>query len=88
MRRLGQELGVEPMSLYNHVANKGDLLDGMVETVVADLNAEVGPGGGEAAERDWVVALRGRILTAREADAPAPLGCPPCSSRGPRRARP
>ena len=65
MRRLGQELGVEAMSLYNHVANKGDLLDGMVETVVADLNAEVGPGGGEAAEHDWVAALRSRILTAR-----------------------
>jgi AcrR family transcriptional regulator len=67
MRRLGQELGVEAMSLYNHVANKGDLLDGMVETVVGDLNAEVGPGGGETAELDWVAALRGRILTAREA---------------------
>jgi AcrR family transcriptional regulator len=66
MRRLGQELGVEAMSLYNHVANKGDLLDGMVETVVADLNVEVGPGGGEAAELDWVAALRSRILSARE----------------------
>ena len=31
MRKLGQELGVEAMSLYNHVANKDDLLDGIVD---------------------------------------------------------
>ena len=31
-RRLGQELGVEAMSLYNHVANKDDMLDGIVES--------------------------------------------------------
>ena len=35
MRRLGQELGVEAMSLYNHVANKDDILDGIVEIVLA-----------------------------------------------------
>jgi TetR/AcrR family transcriptional regulator, tetracycline repressor protein len=33
MRRLAAELGVEAMSLYNHVANKGDLLDGIVSRV-------------------------------------------------------
>ena len=65
MRRLGQELGVEAMSLYHHVANKEALLDGMVDAVVGELNAEVGPGGGEEAERDWAAALRARILTAR-----------------------
>lgn len=37
MRKLGQELGVEAMSLYNHVANKDDLLDGIVELVVSDF---------------------------------------------------
>ena len=37
MRRLGQELGVEAMSLYNHVANKEDLLDGMVDAIVAEI---------------------------------------------------
>jgi AcrR family transcriptional regulator len=31
MRRLAQELGVEAMSLYRHVRNKGDLVDGMVD---------------------------------------------------------
>ena len=65
MRRLGQELGVEAMSLYHHVANKDALLDGMVDGVLTELTAEVGPGGGEAAERDWAAALRERILLAR-----------------------
>jgi AcrR family transcriptional regulator len=65
MRRLGLELGVEAMALYNHVANKEDLLDGMVEVIVDDLNTEVGPGGGPRAEADWVTALRDRILAAR-----------------------
>jgi AcrR family transcriptional regulator len=65
MRRLGQELGVEAMSLYHHVANKEALLDGMVDAVVGELNAEVGPGGGTEAERDWAAALRARIITAR-----------------------
>lgn len=35
MRRLGKELGVEAMSLYNHVASKSDLLDGMAERLYA-----------------------------------------------------
>ncbi len=65
MRRLGQELGVEAMSLYHHVANKEALLDGMVDAVVAELNAAAGPGGGPQAERDWAAALRTRMLTAR-----------------------
>ena len=65
MRRLGQELGVEAMSLYHHVANKEALLDGMVDAVVGELIAEVGPGGGAEAERDWIAALRVRIITAR-----------------------
>src|SRR5689334_9569565 len=66
MRRLGQELGVEAMALYNHVSNKEDLLDGMVEAIVDDLNTAVGPGGGPRAEGDWVTALRDRILIARQ----------------------
>lgn len=37
MRKLGTELGVEAMSLYNHVPNKDALLDGMVEVVLAEL---------------------------------------------------
>lgn len=37
MRRLGEELGVEAMSLYNHVKNKADLLDGLFEAVLGEL---------------------------------------------------
>ena len=37
MRKLAKELGVEAMSLYNHVANKDDLLDGMVDIVFGEI---------------------------------------------------
>ncbi len=60
MRRLGTELGVEAMSLYNHVANKEDVLDGMVDVILAEI--ESGPGDAE-----WKSALRKRILSARRA---------------------
>jgi AcrR family transcriptional regulator len=35
MRKLGQELGFEAMSLYNHVANKDDLINGLLDLVLA-----------------------------------------------------
>ena len=38
MRRLGEELGVEAMSLYNHVANKDEILDGMVDLVFGEID--------------------------------------------------
>jgi AcrR family transcriptional regulator len=38
MRKLGQQLGFEAMSLYNHVANKDDLLDGMLDLVLAEMD--------------------------------------------------
>ena len=37
MRRLGQELGVQAMSLYNHVANKDDIRDGIVDLVLSEI---------------------------------------------------
>ena len=42
MRKLGVELGVEAMSLYHHVANKGDLLDGMIDIVFGEIDLPVG----------------------------------------------
>lgn len=64
MRRLGQDLGVDPMSLYKHVANKDDLLDGMIDTVVGEITVpDDGEGNGDGA---WKGALRGRILAARQ----------------------
>jgi len=58
MRRLGQELGVEAMSLYNHVSSKEDLLNGMVDLIVAEIDPA-------ADEGDWKSAVRNRILSAR-----------------------
>ena len=58
MRKLGQALGVEAMSLYNHVANKDDLLDGMVDLVFAEI-------GLPASGVDWKAAMRQRGLAAR-----------------------
>ncbi|MGW6842466.1 TetR/AcrR family transcriptional regulator C-terminal domain-containing protein [Streptomyces sp. NPDC054958] len=60
MRRLAQELGVVPMALYKHVANKEELLDAMVEFVVAGI-------AGQAPGSDWKSAVRARILSARGA---------------------
>ncbi len=59
MRRVGQELGVEAMSLYNHVANKDDLLDGMVENVVREIDIVAGEPG------EWRHRMRNQALTAR-----------------------
>ena len=64
MRRLAHALGVEAMSLYYHVANKEALLDGVVDTLILEIEEEM---GGFAFEpgREWVPVLRGRILSAR-----------------------
>ena len=63
MRKLGQQLGVEAMSLYNHVANKEDVLDGMVDLVMNEINTAVGEI--ETPRRDWKSAMRSRVLVAR-----------------------
>jgi AcrR family transcriptional regulator len=60
MRKLGQVLGVEAMSLYNHVTGKGDLLDGMVDIVFAEIGL---PSGGDG----WKLAMRQRAISVREA---------------------
>ena len=60
MRRLGQELGVEAMSLYNHVRNKEELLNGMVDIVFSEIDLP-------AADADWSTAMRQRAISARQA---------------------
>ena len=60
MRKLGQALGVEAMSLYNHVANKDQLLDGMVDLVFSEIELPQ-PGAG------WKTAMRDRAESARQA---------------------
>jgi AcrR family transcriptional regulator len=66
MRTLGQELGVEAMSLYNHVKNKDDLLDGVVEVVAAELSEAVEQVPPPPTPAGWKQAMRGRILAARD----------------------
>ena len=51
MRKLGEAVGVEAMSLYNHVANKDDLLDGMIDVVFGEIDLP-------ADETDWKTAMR------------------------------
>ena len=60
MRKLGQALGVEAMSLYYHVANKEALLDGMVDLVFAEIELPT-------AETGWRSAMRRRAHSARAA---------------------
>jgi AcrR family transcriptional regulator len=60
MRKLAKELDVEAMSLYNHVANKDDLLDGMIDIVFSEIQAPSAGG-------DWKAELRKRAVSTREA---------------------
>ncbi len=60
MRKLAQELGVVPMALYKHVANKDQLLDGMVDVIVGEIETPV-------SGSDWKSDVRRRILSARRA---------------------
>ena len=66
MRKLAKELGVEAMSLYNHVADREDLLDGMVDIVFSEIEF---PSPGET---DWKTAMRQRAIAARDALARHP----------------
>jgi AcrR family transcriptional regulator len=60
MRRLGHELGVQAMSLYNHVPNKDAILDGLVEGVFAEIDLP-------DPAADWETELRRCALTAHDA---------------------
>src|SRR6266508_2538291 len=60
MRKLAQQLGVVPMALYKHVANKDELLDGMVDVVVGEIDPPL-------SGTDWKTAIRRRVLSARRA---------------------
>lgn len=60
MRKLAKQLGYEVMSLYNHVDNKNDLLDGMVDLVAAEID-EPAPGLG------WQPAVRSIAMSAHDA---------------------
>jgi len=60
MRNLGQKLRVEAMSLYNHVANKDDIVDGIVDLVFSEIALP-------ADRASWKAAMRKRAISAHEA---------------------
>lgn len=60
MRQLADALGVKAMSLYHHVANKTELLDGLIDLVFAEIDL---PSSGVG----WKTALRARSISARAA---------------------
>ena len=60
MRKLGEAVGVEAMSLYNHVANKDDILDGIIDLVFSEIDLPTGQTG-------WRPAMRQRAISARQA---------------------
>jgi AcrR family transcriptional regulator len=60
MRRLGQALGVEAMSLYKHVSGKEDILDGIADLVMLEVDVP-------ARDRPWRDAVRGSAISAHRA---------------------
>ena len=65
MRSLAHELGVEAMSLYHHVANKDDMLEGIIDVVAAEIQDAVSGLEPPADGSGWKAAVRRQILTAR-----------------------
>jgi AcrR family transcriptional regulator len=59
MRRLAKELGVEAMSLYNHVANKNEILGGIIDLVAGEFDLP-------ADESDWKTAMRRNAISSRD----------------------
>ena len=84
MRKLGDALGVEAMSLYYHVASKADLVDAIVDSVVAEIELPL-------EEHDWRTAIRTYAIGAHEAFLRHPWACRlamfPTSTRGARAPR-
>ena len=83
MRGLAQELGVEAMSLYTHVRNKNDLLDGMADAVISEIPLSADAAGWKTSLRQMVLAARGvmlrhpwapRLVETRTAPGPATMG--------------
>jgi AcrR family transcriptional regulator len=67
MRKLAKDLEVEAMSLYNHVSNKGDLIDAMVDLVVREIELPADP--------DWEKAIRQCAISAYETFLRHPWAC-------------
>ncbi len=74
MRKLALDLGVQAMSLYNHVANKDDIIDGIVDRVVSEIELP-------DLMMDWKTALRRRSISAHEMLLRHPWATMPLVSR-------
>ncbi len=68
MRRLAQALGVEAMSLYNHVANKAEIVAGIADRVLEVIELPVGPG-------EWESSIRAFAISAHDAFVRHPWAC-------------
>src|SRR6266568_5878339 len=75
MRKLGQTLGFEAMSLYNHVANKDDVLDGILDLVLGKSEPP-SPAG------EWHTAIRSSAISVHEGLTRHPWACPLLMSPG------
>lgn len=74
MRKLAEELGVKAMSLYNHVANKDDVIDGIVDRVVSEIELP-------RLNTDWKTAMRRRAISAHTVLLQHPWSAMPLMSR-------
>jgi AcrR family transcriptional regulator len=74
MRKIAQDLGVQAMSLYNHVANKDDLLDGIVDIVIGEIEVP-------DLSVDWKTAMRRRAHSAHQVLLRHPWATMPIVSR-------
>ena len=74
IRSLAQELGVKPMSLYHHVANKEEILDGIIDVVFSEIELL-------STDVDWRSAMRHRAISARSVLRRHPWATPLMESR-------
>ena len=74
IRKLATALGTKPMTIYHYVSSKDEIIDGMVERVFAEIER---PSTGD----DWLAAIRGRCVSAREALVRHPWAAPLMESR-------
>ena len=74
IRSLAQELGVKPMSVYHYVANKDEIIDGIVDLVYGEMELP-------SAEGDWRAEMHRRCTSAREVLGRHPWAIPLLQSR-------
>ncbi len=74
IRSLAKMLGVKPMAIYHHVANKDEILDGIVDIVFAEIDLP-------PMDTDWKAAMRHRAIATRHALTQHPWAIPLMESR-------